>query len=259
MRGISRSKLSRLARITALGVGALALAGCVAPYDFVQPGVAGSGGYYTSESPYAYDGYYGDSYDAYPVYGYGNGYYVGGYEPSIRFGLGFSNGWGYPDYWGTYGGASCWQWSCGRRRWHGHGHHHDGGHDPVATAPQRWLKPDHPHIPPAHGRQDAPSMAVPERPMDGFATRRRLPSASFAPHDFARMPIRRPMAERAMGMPARPMIRPRRQETTGFTLRALAPMPSGRSSRFSPAPRSAGRPVPVRSDRHANRPSIKRN
>lgn len=267
MREILESKASRrLARIVSLGVGALALAGCVAPYGFVQPGAPGSGGYYTSEAPYAYDagGYYGaGSYYAAPVYGYYDNYYGGyGYGAVTGFNSGFMGGWGYPGYGGPWYAPSyldgCWQWGCGGHRRHDHHHHHhDGGHDPVATAPQRWLKPDHPHIPPGPVRKDAATMAMPVRPMEGFAAARHLPSAAFAPHGFARMPIMRPMAERSMGMPARPMSLSHSQESAGFAPRSLTPMPSERPARFVPAPRAVTGPAPVRSSNHAA--SIRRN
>src|SRR5690348_18474966 len=86
MRGTFSSKAwGRFARAVVLGAGALALAGCATGYAFVQPDVAGGGGYYTSDGPYSGQGYYDD---------YGTGPYYPG-----------TSGYGY--YNGKIGRASC--------------------------------------------------------------------------------------------------------------------------------------------------------
>ena len=189
MRKTNRSEAwDRLARIVAVAVGALALAGCATGYSFVQPDMGGAGSYYTSDGRYPAPGYYYDgnvgAYDPYSTgFGYGSLY-----GPSFTFGLGLGSacGWSCAGY---YGG---WPWYYGggyygrrHRR-----HHHHG--DPVASshAPGPRLHPDHPRIlPPPHLASDArPPIAVPARPMEGLANRRRLDSASFAPRGNVRMP-----------------------------------------------------------------------
>ena len=189
MRKTNRSKAwDRLARIVAVVAGALALAGCATGYSFVQPDAGGAGNYYTSNGPYQAPAYYYDdtvgAYDPYSV-GFGYGSFYG---PSFTFGLGLGSvcGWSCGGYYGGwpwyYGGAGYYG-----RRHHGHHHHHD---DPVASSPSPhpWLHPDHPRIPPSRLASDAlPPIAVPARPMEGFANRRRLDSASFAPRGNVRM------------------------------------------------------------------------
>lgn len=137
------SKTSRAGRAgrcimqaVALACAATLLAGCVAPYAFVQPNAVGSGGYYTSDGVYAAPGYYSSYgpayYDATPDYPGGYGYY--GYGPSIGLSLGYSSGWGgYPGY-GYYGSRTarhvgCYYGHCGgySHGYHGRGNWH-GGH-----------------------------------------------------------------------------------------------------------------------------------
>lgn len=143
---------ARMALVAAMGAGILLLAGCATGYSFVQPGVAGSGGYYTSE-PYSGQGYYDygtGPYAGTSVYGYydgtwpyggaygyyGPGYY--GYGPQWSFNVGISNVWNFPGYWGPWYSTGfplggCLSWSCGghlyrhghRRDWHGHRRDHD--------------------------------------------------------------------------------------------------------------------------------------
>lgn len=139
----------RGARLAAIGAGILLLAGCATGYSFVQPEVAGSGGYYTSAGPYSGQGYY-DYYGTGPYYpgtgGYGYydgtwpyggayGYYPGyyGYGPQWSFNLGISNAWNFPGYWGPWYSTGfplggCYSWRCGSRHY-GHDHHrdHDSG------------------------------------------------------------------------------------------------------------------------------------
>lgn len=206
MRKTNRSDAwDRLARIAAVAAGALALAGCAAGYSFVQPGAADAGGYYTGDGPYPAPGYYyTDGAGAYDPYGAGFGY-GSLYGPSFTFGLGLGSpcGWSCGGYYGGwpwyYGGAGYY----GRRRHHGHHHHRD----PVATAPspRSWLKPDHARVPPRNvARGATPPIAVPERPMEGFASRRTLESASFAPHGIERMPQPVSIPDRPASMASRP-------------------------------------------------------
>jgi hypothetical protein len=109
---------AKAARLTALGAGILLLAGCATGYSFVQPDVAGGGGYYTSEGPYSGQGYY-DDYGTGPYYSGtgGYGYYNGtwpydgaygyygpgyGYGPQWTFNVGISNVWNFRGYWGPW-------------------------------------------------------------------------------------------------------------------------------------------------------------
>lgn len=179
----------RLARIGALSVGVLALAGCATGYSFVQPDAGSTGGYYTSAEAYPAPNYVDDGdFGAYDAYAGFDDYSL--YGPSFTFGPGFGSpcGWSCGSY---YGG---WPWYYGEvgyygwRRHHGH-HHHD---DPVATtsSPRPWLKPDPVRIAPSRGaRGSALAVAVPERPRENLASRRPLESASFAPrHDIGAIP-----------------------------------------------------------------------
>ena len=171
----------RFARVGAIAVGVLALAGCATGYSFVQPDAGGAGGYYTSAGSYPAPGYADDGdFGAYgPYAGFGD-YSL--YGPSFAFGLGFGSpcGWTCGNYYGGwpwyYGGVGYYGWR------HHHGHHHHG--DPVATtpSPRPWLKPDPVRIAPSRGaRGSAPPIMVPARPVESFASRRPLDSASFAP------------------------------------------------------------------------------
>src|SRR6185437_4921436 len=186
MRRISRSDGNRLARVTLLVAGALAVAGCAAGYSFVQPGAAGAGDYYTSDGPYPAPGYYYDAgMGTYDPYGAGFGY-GSVYGPSFTLGFGSACGWSCAGYYGGwpwyYSGAGYYG-----RRWH-HGHHRHG--DPIASgpSPRPWLRPDHPRVPPPQVVRGAtPPIAVPERPREGLASRRMLESASFSPRDIERV------------------------------------------------------------------------
>lgn len=231
-RTLQASRVGRL-RSVVLGVAALLLGGCATGYTFVQPDAGG--GYYTGAGPYASSGYYDDVgygadawYPGYAGFGY-NPYYYGS---SISFGLGIGSmcGWGCGSYYGGwpwfYGGAGYPYWGYYR---HGRHHRHHGGHDPVAgtPSPRPWRQPDHPRVPPAMTHGATPPIAVPERPREGFANRRPLDSARFAPHEFTR-------AVRPMGVPARP----------------VSAMPQAPAFAERPAPRFAEPPMrvaPIRS------------
>lgn len=166
----------RSARLAALGLGALLLAGCVMPYSYVQGGYGG--GYYTNDGP-APGGYY---YNTAPTgYGYyGDGYYGGGYGYGygvpLGVTIGVSNAWpgyyGYGGYgyyrgdhrsgghWGGHGGGS--------HRWNGSGGHHDGGsHGWNGSGGNGWSQPS-PTSTPTQGfarpmTRPAPAMHAPGR------------------------------------------------------------------------------------------------
>lgn len=105
-------------RIAALVAAALGLSGCMAGYSYVQPGVAGAGGYYTGDT-------------AYPAYYDGGGYAYGAPYNSLSLSIG--SGWGPGYYGGGYGyyggyGYAYPSYYRGRRgNWHG-GHGNHGGH-----------------------------------------------------------------------------------------------------------------------------------
>lgn len=240
MRERSRTDDSRLARIILLAAGVLALAGCATGYSFVQPGTADAGAYYAGDGSYTAPGYYyDDGIGAYDLYDTG---YGGLYAPPFTFGLGFGSacGWSCAGYYGGwpwyYGGATH-----GRRRHHGH-------HHPVATAPspRPWLRPDHPRVPPRGVARGATApIAVPERPTEAFASRRRLESASFAPRGIARMPRPANIPDRptyAAPQPPAFAERPIRITTPHGFARPAAPVaapmrvapPAGRSSHAAP-------------------------
>lgn len=191
---IRRSPMVRLLRIIGLGAGVLALAGCASNDVFVQTDTGG--GYYTSAASYPPPSYYADGdFGAYDPYGVAFGDYDI-YGPSFTFGLGIGSpcGWGCAGY---YGG---WPWYYGPvsyRGWrHHHAHHHHGG--TIVSAPHTWLGPDPPRVPLVDGtRGEPPPIAVPARPVENFASRRRLESASFAPQrDVGRVPPAAEIAER---------------------------------------------------------------
>lgn len=172
---------------TAVLLGApLLLAGCATPYALVQPGVAGSGSYYTGSGTYAGQGYYG-SYGTGPYYSgtVGYGYYGGygswpgySYWPGYGFNLGISGGWGYSGYgwpWYTTVYTGCRSWRC-----HGH-HHHDGnGH---GKDPKPWLKPDRPRVPRVARSGNTPPVAIRSAPV----AQRRVDLAE-RPERFIRAP-----------------------------------------------------------------------
>lgn len=149
-----------MARLTALGAGILLLAGCATGYSFVQPDVAGSGGYYTGDGPYSGQGYYdyygtGPYYPGTSGYGYYNGtwpyggaygyydpdYGYGGYGSGWTFDLGISNVWNFPGYWGpwyttVFPSGGCYSWRCGSRHYrHGHHHDHSWRHEDTSSSP----------------------------------------------------------------------------------------------------------------------------
>lgn len=235
---------SRLARIAILGAGVLALAGCAAGYSFVQPGTGAAGSYYTSDGSYPVPGYYyDDSIGAYDSYGAGFGY-GSIYGPSFTFGLGFGSpcGWSCAGYYGGglwyYGGAGYY----GRRRHHGH-HHHG---DPVASgpSPRPWLRPDHARVPPPHITRGAtPPIAVPERPVEGLASRRTLDSAAFAPRGVDRVPRPTGLADR----PAYVTPQPRAFVERPMTTRMATPHDFARPAAPTAAPMHVAPPPPARS------------
>lgn len=208
-------------RLAVLGAGALLLAGCATGYSFVQPDMAGSGGYYTSDGSYSGQGYY-DYYGTGPYYPVtsGWGYYAGtwpysdpygwygGYEvgSSLTFGFGFSDTWGVPGYWGPWYSSNwgCASWyGCGGWRHDRHHRHHN--HDPASPKP--WLTPDHPPVPPrvVRGTGSARPVAMPSRP-----TVRHVLHASPAslPNEFVHAPLRRPLGTNPSPMPWRPAHMP---------------------------------------------------
>lgn len=144
-------------RLVALAAGVMGLSGCMAGYSYVQPGIAGAGGYYTGDA--AYPAYYYDG------YAYGSPYSLSvsigsGWGPGYDGGYGY-NGYGYA-YPGYYRGR--------RGNWHGdHDHHasHQGGHN--------WR----------------PSQAGPTSQSSGFAP---APRAYAKPVPSAQRPASRPGA-----------------------------------------------------------------
>lgn len=171
---------TRLVRLALLGTGVFALAGCATRYSLVQPDGTSAGSYYTDESypgaGYTYDGDFG-AYDPYAASGD-----YGIYGPSFTFGLGLGN----PCGWDCAGYSGGWPWYYGpvgyRGRRRHHGHHGHGGTVVSTHAPRPWLGPDHPRIPPSNGTRGATRpIAVPARPVERFASRRPLDSASFVP------------------------------------------------------------------------------
>lgn len=245
MRRNSRPDRIRALRITLLAAGMLALAGCVSGYSLVQPGATGAGAYYTGDEPYPAPGYYyDDGIGAYDPYGvdFDDGSLYG---PSFAFGLGFGNicGWGCAGY---YGG---WPWYYGGYLDGRHHHRHRHHGDPVATAPllRPWLNPDHARVPTRHlARGATPLIALPEQPMEGFAHREALESASFAPRGTYRMP--RPIApssQRAYMAPDPP----------AFDDRPLPAQPSASRGFSRPTAPAVGPMHPAPSPTHSNQAS----
>ena len=247
----------RLMRVAAFGAGTLLLAGCATGYSFVQPDVAGSGGYYTGQEPYSGQGYY-DDYGTGPYYpgtsGYGYyngsypysnpyGYYGGnyGYGPQWLFNVGISSVWDFPGYWGPWYTTSfplwgCYSWRCGyrhHRHRHGQGHDHDGS--------KSWLEPDDVAIPPRLAR-GTPPVRVPSRPVaqqpdEGFANRGPVSAANFQHDRFVHAP-RRHVDERFIETPAGPTYSQRVPDESTFVdsraLPAELPMTVPHGPRYAP-------------------------
>lgn len=276
----------RFARAAVLGAGALVLAGCATGYAFVQPDVAGRGGYYTSDGPYSGQGYYdyygtGPYYPGTSGYGYYNGnspysnpygWYGGvhggyGYWPSFTFNPGISSVWNFPGYWGPWysTGWGCGRWRCGH---HGRGHHHHDKPDSVASgSPRPVLTPDHPPVPPSSRSTDPPGRG-PARSMERWGNRRVLPSAGFA-RDVVHAPADRMERRTLNRIPAPTVATPRPAAERGFAnrrplatparpdFRAPMPMVSRPAPRVLPEPEFANRrPVamPARPDFQARVP-----
>lgn len=249
MRRMFRSKAwGRLVPVAALVAGVLALAGCATGYAFVQPDTTGSGGYYTSDGPYPGQGYgiipYYPGPDGFGYYDFGGFGYDTVYGPSFAFGLGFGSacGWtcagfygGMPWYYPGFGYPYALGWY---RTGHGHHRRHRGGHDRVAgTTSGRRPTTDHAPVPFA-GPRPVEALA---QPVEALANRRALDSASFAPHDFVRTPIRLPAASpRAMGMPAGPAYLPSTPEAP-----LVGRMPGGSRPTPMRAPRGFSMPPPA--------------
>lgn len=240
----------RLALLTALGAGILLLAGCATGYSFVQPDVAGGGGYYTSDGPYSGQGYY-DDYGTGPYYSgtSGYGYYNGtwpyggaygyygagyGYGPQWMLNVGISNVWNFPGYWGPWYSTGfplggCYSWRCGSRHYR-HGHHHHGSgswrHDGTPTSP-----PD-------------VAQTGQERGRDFAAGRERAMEVSAWRHDHMVRSPRQGLTGSFAGVPAIParIAAPAARDSSFAGRRAGAmatpvAMPAARS--FSGTPRAA--------------------
>lgn len=251
---------ARLARRILPGAGVLLLAGCATGYSFVQPDMAGSGSYYTSDGPYTGQGYY-DYYATGPYYpgtsgwGYYNGTWpysnpygwYGGYGSSLTFGFGISNVWGFPGYWGPWYASGYPAWGC--YSCSGWRHRHHNRHDPDPDKPRPWLKPDHAPVPPriAHDSGSAPSVALPvrrsiQRPVEGFANRRPLESTAFAPHDFVRGPVRRSLETGIGAVPPRRTWVPPRPNESAFAFRREMRIPQTVPREPRPVAQPAFRP-----------------
>lgn len=186
---------SLLARSAAAVGGALVLAACATGYAWVQPEAAGSGSYYTDTAP-GY--YYDEAPDWYNATGFG---YDDIYGPSLTFGLGLAS----PCGWTCAGYFGGWPWYYDYpHEWRHRRHHHHHRGDPVASASpsHSWIHPDYPRVMPYPGRGGVSVIAVPARPVEGFASRRPLASASFAPRDFER-----PSMPQPSGIESRPVYR----------------------------------------------------
>ncbi|HET9820136.1 MAG TPA: hypothetical protein VFP92_13330 [Rhodanobacteraceae bacterium] len=268
-----RQAWTRLARGAALSAGVALLAGCATGYSFVQPDVAGSGGYYTSEGPYSGQGYY-DDYGTGPYYSGTSawGYYNGSYPYSGRYGyygsnygygsqwifnLGISNVWNFPGYWGPwytlgYPSWGCYTWRCGNHHRH-HGHKHGDRHDQGSDrgdhlASERPLNPDFPpRLAPGTPPVQIRSLPVARQPQADFAHRRPVDVNAFRHDRFVQAP-RQYSGGRPIGAPAR--------------LRAMetrAPAPSAFVNRptRSIAPVAAMPPAASRAPRVMPRPTVR--
>src|SRR5690348_9487751 len=234
--------VARAARLIALGGGILLLAGCATGYSFVQPDVAGSGGYNTGESPYSGQGYYdyygtGPYYSGTSGYGYYSGawpyyggacdpYGYGGYGSGWMFGLGISNVWNFPGYWGpwyttVFPSGGCYSWRCGSRHYlHDHHHGHSWRHEDTSTNP--------------------PSVGGATREHDLTAQRERNMEMNAWRHDHLVQAPRQGLTGSFAGVPARPapMADPVRSQASFAGPRAdVAAAPVA-----MPAPRSFSAP-----------------
>jgi hypothetical protein len=268
-----RQAWTRLARGAVFGAGVLLLAGCATGYSFVQPDVAGGGGYYTSEGPYTgrgyYDdygtgpyysgtsgwGYYNDSYPYSSRYGYYGGNYYGYGSPWI-FNLGISNVWNFPGYWGPwytlgYPSWGCHERRCGNHRHHGHQHgdKHDQGSDRGDhLASERPLNPDlPPRLSPGTPPVQIRSLPATQRPQADFANRRPADINAFRHDRFVQAPRQR-VGGRAPGVPAR---------LEAMETRAPAPPAFVNRPTRSMAPVAAMPPAASRAPRVMPRPAVR--
>lgn len=269
-RTLSLKLPGRLARLAALGVGALLLAGCVTGYGFVQ--TDGGGGYYTSSGPYS--GYY--SAESYSVGSVGYGYYGGGspywgsyayyggspyysvgfgygYQPWIGFGIGSVYGWGYPGYWqpwyaSGYPVGGCYGYGCGH--WRGHHHYYYADHDDHGGS-QPGPQPGHPFVPPPRRPWSGPPPVSMESnmytrvPRAGAMDRRAFGSATFAPNGMVRAPARLPAAPGFTEMAARPAYVSQSPAAPAFIGQRAQPMAAPAVRSPSPSPSFRPAPVPV--------------
>ncbi|MGH8144925.1 MAG: hypothetical protein ACREPY_01210 [Rhodanobacteraceae bacterium] len=259
-----------LVRAAALVCSAVLLVGCVMPSAYVQPNANGSGGYYTSASPYTGQGYY-DAYGTGPYYAGTSGWdyyggepsytgafgYYGGYAgygawPRFAFGIGISSIWDFPSYWGPWYTTTLPFWGrcrhryCGRYRYH---HHYDtrGG------APRPWLHRDRALVSPlAHATRVY-------RPSVDLADNRAARVAAFAHDHFVHAPVRQNLQPRLHGTSMRSMYRP---HPSAFRInRHATRMPEASMSRnFRALPRAAplrARPVRSRSVRPVAVPRLR--
>lgn len=201
-----------LVRIAVVGLVLGLLAGCVAPYAYVQPNFS-SGGYYTSSEPYTGTDYYGTGpyysgtsgwgyYDGSFPYGGGFGY-VGGYGAwPVFFNSGFSSVWNFPGYWGPWYATTLplvWDCDhrCDRRRHSRHDPDHD--HDAWRSVRRPWLRRDRPFVSPlAHASRLA-------RPNPDLAIPPAVRAAAFARDRFVHAPTGRTIRPDFRDAPIRPM------------------------------------------------------
>ena len=259
MRRIGETRAAvRSARLAVLGAGVLLLAGCATGYSFVQPEVAGSGGYYTGAGPYSGQGYY-DDYGTGPYYpgtsGYGYyngtrpyssayGYYGPGYGYGYDYGsqwmfnVGISDVWNYPGYWGPWYTTGYSSWGCGSRHCggyhHGHNHHHD--HDSGS-----WQHDD------ASSRPvDAPDTAQNTRPDFNLGRERAMEATAWRHDHYVRSP-RQSTSPNFGAIPAMPAYAGGQvPHATSFGSRdarpAGAPVRMAAPQAGNPAPRAAPQP-----------------
>ncbi|MGH8214075.1 MAG: hypothetical protein ACREPZ_00005 [Rhodanobacteraceae bacterium] len=245
----------RGARLAVLGAGVLLLAGCAAGYSFVQPGGAGSGGYYTSDGTYSGQGYYdyygtGPYYSGTSGYGYYNGtrpyssaygYYGPGYGYGYDYGsqwifnAGISNVWNFPGYWGPWYTTGFSSWGCGSWRC---GNHHHSRHHRHDRGGGSWRHDDASSRPADIGE-------TAQRP-DFNAGRERAMEATAWRHDhYVRSP-RQDSARNFGGIPAMPSYEGHAPRAASFgsrdarpasaSVRMPAPQPASRAPRAMPQP-----------------------